>query len=1134
MKSSHTLTALLWAFSAITSSVYSVETPSVGPSPAASPLEQGFSNPPSSARPWCYWYWMKGNISREGIVADLDGFAKVGIGGLFLLNIGGDGPLGTVNYGTPQWWELFSFAVAEAAKRDIKVSFHCPGWSASGGPWITPDRAMQEVVWSETVVEGGKPYQAVLPQPPSRLDYYREIAVIAFPQLPDDEPLPSPKYVAPDGKELRLGSGNSGFPPEFDIVYPRPVTVRSLFIRTGQWSNFDATLSYWNEAEGAFKTVTRCRHTPTGPFSEKIGAAAFDAVKADKFRITFNKTQNPALVALELSGGSRISKWPRKAGYANCSGGIDVAIDKLEAGETREAQGSVIARDSIIDLSGKTDPAGRLDWTPPPGRWSVLRFGYTPTGISVFPPPPGGSGLECDKLSVETANYHYDQCVTPVLKQLGPDLVKSSLMYYHVDSYEASWQTWTRDFRRNFTDLRGYDLLSFLPCLTGRAVGDTAQSERFLWDFRATISDLFATAHYQQLARRCADDGIRFSTEPYVGPFRALQIGDTADHPMVEFWADTNPRQPGLMTPYKAGIFSGHVNERTIIGAEAFTSEDGWDQHPYSIKALGDWNYCAGVNRFVLHVSAHQSLIGEHLKPGLTCGGNGTHFDRNNTWWEQGAPEFIKGYLSRCQFLLQQGEPLADVLYFQGDESPSHYGPFEPKLPVGYHFDACTIEVLARMKVVDGNLVLPKGKSYRYLVLPANRRMTLASLQVISELAKQGARIVGAEPEGSPSEGDAAKAGDFAALAQDLGGRVLARSSFEPVLARDGLAPDFAYNGNSGMILHATHRRVGDLDLYFVANASAIAGVADCRFRVAGKSVELWHPDTGRIEPCALYEDEGGITRVPLSFDPSGSLFVVFRPGASKVHATQVSKVENTFPEILTRSDAKLFLQSSQGGDYTVALSDNSKATVSLPPVPAPVEISGPWTVTFPQGWGAPEKATFDKLLSWPDHRDEGIKYFSGTAAYSCEFSVKEVAPIVHLDLGRVEVIARVTLNGHPLGVLWKPPFVFDVSGKLRNGVNELKVEITNLWPNRLIGDENYPDDCTPDGSWVKMHLPAWPEWLKKGESRPEKRRLTLTTYKHWKQGDPLLPSGLLGPVRLVTYGGAVIGTKQPFEKSIK
>jgi len=462
---------------------------------AADELASRFTQPPAEAKPWVYWYWMNGNVTREGIRADMQAFADVGVGGALTFDIGIH-PAGTVTNRSREWYELVKLATAEAARHGIKMGFHCPGWSASGGPWITPELGMQELTWSETIVEG---------------------------------------------------------PREF-----------------------------------------------------------------------------------------------------------------------------------------------------------------------------------------------------------GRELTKQAVAYYHVDSYEAGWQNWTAKFPQEFRTRRGYDLLKYLPTVTGRVVGDVATTEKFLWDFRRAIGDLFADNHYGRLARRCRDDGIEFSTEPYGGAFEFLQVGTRADHPMVEFWLPTNPQ--GRRKIAFPGVFAGHTTGRRIIGAEAFTSgppEEKWNSHPFSLKALGDFIYCCGINRFVIHVSAHQPLVGDRFRPGFTCGCNGIHFDRGNTWWEHGAKEWAT-YLARCQALLQTGEHVADVLYFQGNDSPDGVGPFAPPLQDGCDYDACNAEVLDQLRVKDGDVVLPHGKSYRFLVLPRDGHVTLASLRKIASLAKDGARIVGTLPKESPSLADAA------------------------------------------------------------------------------------------------------------------------------------------------------------------------------------------------------------------------------------------------------------------------------------------------------------------------------------------------------------------------------------------
>jgi hypothetical protein len=1115
-------------------------------------LAEAFIHPPQEARPRSYWYWMNGNITREGLLADLDGLARIGIGGVNFFDIALL-PAGKVVNRSREWYELVDFAVEEAEKRNIKVSMNCPGWSGTGGPWITPELSMQELTWSETIVGADQRFPAVLQQPPTRLGYYRDAAVLAFPTPAGDEPLPIPQAVDIDGKPLPQAASAlklrpilsahelfhapgvrsdtpapkeeaADLPAKFDLVFPYPVEVRSVFVRgTRAGGSFKIQMSAWDKASAAFLPVAILNSNDCGPFSDQIGSASFGAVKSSRFRLAFEtrrEGQRLQLEVLSLSAGFRVTDWTAKIGFS-CKPINPNPEDLLPK------NGDVIQLDQILDLTDKLEAGGKLNWSPPPGRWTILRIGYTPTGIYLFPTPEGGIGLDCDKLSREAADFHYDHCVKPVLKELGPTLTRRAMTYYHSDSYESGWQNWTAKFPEGFRERRGYDLVKYMPTLTGRAVGSLETTEQFLWDFRRTIGDLFADNNYGRLAERCHEDGIQFSAEPYGGPFEQLQVGLRPDQPMTEVWVQ-HPIN-GKKIPYQA-VHAGHTSGRKLIGAESFTSAPPyggmWKDHPFSLKALGDFMFCCGVNQYCFHVSTLQPFTDDHMRPGFTCGQNGIHFDRGETWWNHGGKEWVS-YISRCQALLQSGEHVADFLYFQGNDSPAGVYPFEKELPNGYDFDACGSEILSGAGVQHGRIVLKCGKRYRYLVLPGHGRVTLASLRKIASLAKDGAKIVGMLPKESPSLADASGMREYQQLTSKLAAGLRADQSLEQILTADKLPPDFSYDEKQGMVLHTIHRQLEDTDFYFVASTSSNPGVIDCTFRVAGKIPALWYADTGVIEPCALYQESGGMTRIPLHFDPSGSVFVVFRSGLPKAHAIAVA-LTNTpagssviprtdFTGLLKSDGKKLELYATQPGRYLVNMADQQKHWLEVAALPSPKTVEGPWSVQFPPGWGAPEKINLGKLISWPEHADVGVRYFSGTAIYKTTFPSISLAPDceLFLDLGQVEVIAEVWLNGKSLGTFWKPPFVFGITELLRSQTNELELHITNLWPNRLIGDEQFPDDCTENGQWKSGVIPAWPEWLKNGQPRPESRRLTFCTWKHWRREDPLLVSGLLGPVTL-------------------
>jgi hypothetical protein len=955
---------------------------------------------------------------------------------------------------------------------------------------------MKEITWSEVRINNASPRQPVLPKPYSNLNYYRDIAIYAFPSPEGDT------WLLPDLKpEVRDTAGNlipgsealfdgnpkttTPMPGSFDIVLNREEGIGSIMLKAVSYNFFTATVSAPDTKAGKFRTLTEFRANNAGPFTSQIGVGTFARTRTQRLRITMNPCR---LEEIGLSGGSRLDNWAQKAGW----GTQNLSPPAGATSATAVSVMDIISQKSIIDLTGRLEPNGTLNWTAPAGEWTVLRIGYTTNGIKIYPAPEGGDGLECDKLSREGTVFNHKQVISPILEKMGPELSKV-IASQHIDSYEASGQNWTQDFAEEFRSRCGYNLREYLPALTGRIVGSESVTERFLWDFRRTIGDLFAENHFGGAARESHKDGLTFSNEPYGGPFDFLKSGAAADFPMDEFWIPaTQPKERKLVLP---GVNTGRTNNKRILGVEAFTSESPairWNDHPYMLKAIGDYVFCSGVNRFTFHVSAHQPLVGEHLAPGVTCFGNGLHFDRNTTWWKHGAKEYI-GYIIRCQSMLQQGEHVADVLYFQGSDSPADIKWLEPQLPVGYDFDACSEDVLMKLSVT-GNLVsLAHGKTYRYLVLPASGRMTTPTLVKVLELARAGATIVGAPVGEAPGLSDdlsGAPARRIDAKRQLWGdapgakgsrtvgtGRVIWGSGFQAILDDDHLAPDFSYTADTGLLVNYIHRSTDTEEIYFVANGKKNSGLALCRFRARGLP-ELYRPDEGTIKASSGYKTFGDIMEIPIRFDPSGSLFVVFRKSAEPVPD------KNPEPELFA---------------YNFIRAD------------------GPWQVSFPKGWGAPENSTFRNLISWTGHPDEGIRYFSGTAVYTTRIAVPEGSlpkgASVWLNLGRVEVIAEVAVNGKSIGTLWKPPFNIDVTDAVKGGDNDVQITVTNLWPNRLIGDERqFPADESYNGKAWKF-LRAWPQNAE--NPLPDPRRYTFTVFRAWSKDDALLPSGLIGPVYL-------------------
>ena len=1155
-------------------------------------LARQFASPPESARPQTWWHWMNGNITKAGITADLEAMKHVGINGAEVFNVSEGIPDGPAPFMSPPWLELFRFAAAEADRLGMELCFHnCAGWSSSGGPWVKPEHAMQTIVTREVKISGGRPFKAVLPKPAAKAGYYRDIAVLAFPTPKD--------------------------PAKIDNLDPKGL--------------FGFAYAYGMQ-----------------PDSKAVPA------------------------------------------------------------------GAVVPRDRVLDLTSRLGAGGELTWDAPEGDWTILRVGHTPTGKENAPAPAAGRGLEIDKLSREALDAHWAGGIEPILKKLGP-LAGKSVNGSLIDSYEVGCNNWTPKFREEFRQRRGYDPIPFLPVLSGRYVEGGEVTERFLWDFRRTIGDLFAENYYFYFSELCRQHGLLASMEPYDGPFECLQVAAKTDIVMGEFWAGG-----GESSSVKLAAEVAHTHGIKIVGAESFTADPDngkWLNHPGSLKALGDLTWSLGLNRFIFHCYAHQPWLDK--VPGMTMGQWGTHFGRGNTWWESSRAWIA--YVTRGQYLLQQGQPTADVLFFGGESAPNG-GIHRPDLKAkGYDYDAIGTDLIGSLTVQDGLVRTPVGGAYRVLVFPNTPWMTPRLARIVRDLTAAGATILAPKPAKSPSlSGYPAADAEVGRIAQEVWGRgagehafgngkVIPNQPVEAVLAALGVKPDCAAL-TSGARLAFVHRVVESVDVYFVSNQKSQPDTVECAFRVAGKLPELWDAETGQIQPAPLWRVEGGRTVVTLRLEQAGSVFVVFRkeatpandalvkltyqttesltrhlpkleirsarygafslgriglvdvtdkvaaqlkdgrlrvaasndlggdPAANVVKEMRVeyecggktrlaSVLENrvlelpaqgetgpvrvlravyghfsenvkglppiksvdvtarlagriqdqmlsaradnelaggdpafmvpkelrveysldgvaqqvTVPENqelrlpedawallppgprLARAQGHLVLAVAEAGAYTFSTAAGQEKTLEVPALPKPVELAGPWAITFPEGRGAPAQATFERLISWPDHQDAGIKYFSGTAVYRKRVTLPAenlgANRRLELDLGRVQVIAEVRLNGKDLGILWKAPFRVDVTEAAQAGDNELEVRVTNLWPNRLIGDEQEPEDC----EWNGITLRRWPDWLVKGETRPVPQRVTFTTWKHWRKDSPLQPSGLIGPVVFRTLAQTVV-----------
>ena len=1280
-------------------------------------LAAGFQSPPDSAKPQTWWHWMNGNVTAEGITADLEAMHQIGLGGAEIFNADCGIPAGPVKFNSPEWHALFTHAVREADRLGLQLEAHnCAGWSSSGGPWNVASNGMMHVVTSEIRVTGPTNFSGLLPEPPAKLDYYRDLAVLAF-RTPDGEgvkPLrPQVTTSATNVEAAPLANGRKATPvtlpvpdrkhPQFvQFEFPEPFTTRSLQLTPGPGaSNAKGTVEISDDGVN-FHTCAQFSlpHRPSRPLIISLNNAP---VTARFYRVVFHSAGSDAkgisLRGLEFSPRLRLADFDTKDGD---TGGF---VDAMSSDDQPAAELGV-SRQETVDLTAKLDVAGKLNWNMPAGDWTILRAGFTPSGRENHPAPVEGTGLECDKFNPAALDAHWAGFMQKLVADAGP-LAGKTFMGSVIDSYEVGGQNWSGNFRGEFKHRRGYDPTPFLPAFTGRVVDSPEITERFLWDVRRTIADLFAENYYGHFAELCHRDGLLASIEPYTGPFESLQCGQAADIVMGEFWSGS---QGGASVKLAASV--AHIYGKTLVGAESFTAAPGprqgrWLEDPYSLKALGDLEYCAGLNRFIFHRYAMQPWTNRW--PGMTMGQWGFHFDRTETWWSQGKAWI--DYVSRCQFLLQQGRYVADAAYFNGESAPSEMREGNPPLPEGYQYDAVNADVLLHHATVkQGRLNLDGGASYAVLILPeSDAHLTPPLLRRIGEFVQAGLAVAGARPQRSPSLEDFPRCdAQVRALAEPLwgqcdgqkitenragAGRVTWGKPLADVFAELKLPPDFQFQGrDAGSKLLYCHRQLAAAEIYFVSNQRQRFDTAECSFRVTGRQPELWDAQTGVSRPAPVWREENGRTIVPVQFDPAGSLFVVFRAAPQGDHfvsvasavtnqaakpkpvALQITRaIYGSFPpagqpwsEVTTQVQAlvtggtleipanntlaggdpaigtvkKLRVEFTVNGqpeagtanenetltlpvgavvtkavygqvfvpnqtvdvteklaariedrglevlvnnalaghdpasmtakelrvdytlngaarhvtvaeDETLTLPENGVATGTAPAfeiisqdgagatlrafepgeftfqtaagktvkatpgeLPAPVEITGGWQLNFPPNWGAPEGVTLDPLISWSDHPNPGVKYFSGTAVYQKEIEIPAAATgsgrEIWLDLGMVKNFAEVSLNGTALGVLWKPPFRVNVTAAARAGKNSLQVKVTNLWPNRLIGDEQLPADC----EWSGKQLKAWPQWLLDGQPSPT-GRLTFTTWHHWTKDDALLPSGLLGPVTL-------------------
>jgi alpha-L-rhamnosidase/Glycosyl hydrolases family 2, sugar binding domain len=773
-----------------------------------------------------------------------------------------------------------------------------------------------------------------------------------------------------------------------------------------------------------------------------------------RYRLPSLNSDSFKICRFQLHTATLVNRFEEKAGFATVPNYYEIA--------TPEADGvGVVKKTEVIDLTGKMRPDGTLDWTAPAGDWMVIRMGYALTGQTNGPAPLEATGYEVDKLRKGATKTFMDEYLKLYEDASGGMMGEHGVNNVATDSWEAGLQNWTDGILADFKRLRGYDPTPWLPALTGRVVQSSDATDRFLWDFRRTIADLVITSNFDQVRDSLHERGLKYVTEAMAG--RRAMLGDAmemkarADFPMGEYWLPTPDRQSSnYLADLRDTAAVAHIYGKKVASAESITSTGiPYAYAPWDIKSVADEEFLSGINQFTLHVSVHQP---NDNAPGLALAQYGMWFNRLETWAEQARA--WTDYIARSSYMLQQGRAVIDVAYFYGEEGPSTTvnQAHAPEITDGYNYDFVNREsLLNEFSVESGKLLTKSGMKYQLLYLGGtSNRMTLAVLEKLRALVAAGAVVVGLPPVDSPSMSDDVTRWKAAAraiwpdksLLRKVGlGKIYQTMNLGQVLGVETIQPDFAYGiPFADASVKFYHRVDGNADIYFVNNRIDKPMAINADFRVTGRAAEIWMADRGTVQP-ASYRIHDGVTTVPLTLEPRDAVFVVFRESAGAMSRTVVA------PSRIKLADVK-----------------------------------GPWEVEFQPGRGAPKSATFDDLSDWSNNANPGIKYFSGTATYTKTIEIPESAlsqkSRIELDLGKVHEVAEVSVNGKTAGIAWKPPYRVDITGAVMAGANTLSIKVVNLWPNRLIGDQ-----------------------------QPGSEKVTFAPNSTYKANSPLMPSGLIGPV---------------------
>ena len=1047
-----------------------------------SSLAESFKTPPDSIQTSVYWYWISGNISKEGVVKDLEAMKAVGINRAFIGNIGlDDVPAGKVKLFSDEWWDITHTALKKAGELGIEIGlFNSPGWSQSGGPWVKPQQAMRYLASTETQITGGKEIAIQLPKPEGD---FQDVRVIAFrapkdygQSLADVTPKVSATPSLANLNQLVDHDKNTEvkLPQQQQSVItlsaPTDYTARSLAVYPAR-RNMSMNVRLEALTDSGYQTIKTFKVNRSNnalnvgfePFAPVM--VSFAAVTAKTYRITLDQVSADAGIAeIEMTATPKVERFKEKILAKMHPTPLPYWHDYqwgTQAAVTDPAY--VVKQQDVLDISNRMDSTGMLHWNAPAGNWVVLRTGMVPTGVQNSPAAPEGTGLEVDKMNHEHVIKHFNAFLGEIMRRI-PAEDRKTFKVAVQDSYEMGGQNWTDGFIQKFKDRYGYDPTAYIPVFYGNVVGSEDESDRFLWDLRRFVADNVAYEYVGGLRDISHQHGLTIWLENYGHwgfPGEFLQYGGQSDEIGGEFWSEGDLGN----IENRAASSAAHIYGKTKVSAESFTAAGNtFGRYPAMMKQRGDRFFTEGINNTLLHVYIQQPY--EDKKPGVNAW-FGNEFNRFNTWYSD--MDMFVAYLKRCNFMLQQGKYVADVAYFIGEDAPKMTGIQDPALPQGYAFDYINGEVIRdRLSMKEGRFVLPDGMSYRILVLPQLETMRPELLQKIAQLVKDGGVVLGPKPKRSPSLAHYGKADkEVQRLADelwgDIDGKQIKTHTYGKGLVMNGMDLQQALDSIHVMPdVHLAdqdtalfiHRTLDDGEIYFVSNQSDKSISIHPTFRVHGKLPELWNAITGEQRDLPEFTMNEQTTSVPLTLDGYESAFIIFR------------------------KDGRQSLSPGQ---------------LNFPKPSSVVAVDHPWQVTFDKNAVGPkEPVVFKQLTDWSTNTNDLIKYYSGAAWYQTQIDLQKPSgqQRLCLNLGSVVALAKVKINGKEVGGVWTSPYKLDITSAVQDGSNTVEIKVVNTWVNRLIGDLNLP----------------------------EQERKHWTYINPYKKDSPLHPAGLLGPVSVEQY----------------